>query len=94
MMTMSNLYKTYTLSWIFNDTSLQQQSAGRHVAPFEQIFWFQANHFLLCNLNIAYLAENQQNTNLIVFGLTHSGLKCMIYCTRGEHANDYTNDMH
>jgi hypothetical protein len=55
MMTMSNLYKTYMLSWIFNDTSLQQQSAGRHVAPFEQIFWFQANHFLLCNLNIALL---------------------------------------
>jgi hypothetical protein len=32
------------------------------------------------------------NTNFIVFGFTQSGLKPMIYRTRGEHANHYTTD--
>ena len=30
--------------------------------------------------------------NFIVFGSTRSGIEPMIYCTRGEHANHYTND--
>jgi hypothetical protein len=55
--------------------------------------WFRANQSLLFLLNAAYLAEKQQiGTNLIVFGLTRSGLVPTIYHTRGEHANRYTTD--
>ena len=33
------------------------------------------------------------NTNLIVFGLTRSGLEPTIYRTQGEHANHYATDV-
>ena len=33
------------------------------------------------------------NTNFIVFGLTRLGLEPTFYCTWGEHANHYTNDI-
>jgi hypothetical protein len=36
--------------------------------------------------------EEAANTSFIVFGLTRSGLEPTIYCTRGEHANNYTTD--
>jgi hypothetical protein len=32
------------------------------------------------------------NTNFLVFGLTRPGLEPMIYHTRSEYANHYTND--
>jgi hypothetical protein len=32
------------------------------------------------------------NTNFLVFGLTQSGLKPMIYRTQGVHANHCTTD--
>jgi hypothetical protein len=33
------------------------------------------------------------NTNIIVFGLTRSGLEPKIYRTQGEHAEYYTTDV-
>jgi hypothetical protein len=38
------------------------------------------------------LSREATNTNFIVFGLTQSRLKPMIYRTQGEHANHYTTD--
>jgi hypothetical protein len=38
------------------------------------------------------LSGEATNINFIVFALTRSGLKPMIYCTGGEHANHYTTD--
>jgi hypothetical protein len=40
----------------------------------------------------AVLSGEATNTNFIVFGLTRPGLEPIIYHTRGEHANYYTND--
>jgi hypothetical protein len=38
------------------------------------------------------LSGEAANTNLIVFGLTESGLESTIYCTQDEHVNHYTTD--
>ena len=38
------------------------------------------------------LREKATFTNFIVFGLTRSGLKSTIYCTRGEHTNHCITD--
>ena len=41
--------------------------------------------------NCCVLSREATNTNLIVFGLTQSGLEPTIYCTRGEHAHQGSN---
>jgi hypothetical protein len=38
------------------------------------------------------LSGETTNTNFIVFGLTQPGLEPTIYCTRGEHANQYATN--
>jgi hypothetical protein len=38
------------------------------------------------------LSGEATNTNFIVFGLTRLGLEPTIYCTQGEHANNYATD--
>jgi hypothetical protein len=58
----------------------------------DTLFWFLANQSLLFLLNAACLAEEVENTNFIVFGLTRQELKLMIYHTRDEHANHYATD--
>ena len=58
----------------------------------DTLSWFRANPSLLLLINAACLAEKATNTNVIVFGLTRSGLEPTIYRTRGEHANHYTTD--
>ena len=57
----------------------------------DMLSWFRANQSLLFLLNAACLVEKQQ-IPILVFGLTRSGLKPTIYCTQGEHANQYTTD--
>ena len=37
-----------------------KQSAGRHFAPPDTLFWFRANQSLLSLISAAYLAEKQQ----------------------------------
>ena len=39
------------------------------------------------------LSGEATNTNLIVFGLSRSGLEPTIYRTQDEHANHYTTDV-
>ena len=51
----------------------------------DTLSWFRVNQSLL-------FLHNATNTNLMVFGLTWSGLEPTIYCTRGEHVNHYTKD--
>jgi hypothetical protein len=38
------------------------------------------------------LSGETTNTNFIVFGLTQPGLEPTIYCTQGEHANQYATN--
>jgi len=38
------------------------------------------------------LSEVATYTNLIIFRLTRTGRKPMIYCTPEQHANHYTTD--
>jgi hypothetical protein len=47
----------------------------------------------LSSFSLMLLSGEATNTNLIVFGLTRSGLKPTIYRTRGEHANHYSTDV-
>ena len=86
-----HLYKINTLSFFFSASSLNQQSADRHVAPRSTLSWFQANQSLLFLLNAACLAE-KQHISTLVFGLTRLGLKPTIYQIQGELAKHYTND--
>ena len=58
----------------------------------DTLFWFRANQSLLFLPNAACLAREATDTNLIVFGLTLSGLEPTTYRTRGEHANHYATD--
>jgi hypothetical protein len=39
------------------------------------------------------LSGEAVDANFIVFGLTRPGLELTIYCTRGEHANQYATDV-
>ena len=50
-----------------------------------------ANQSLLYLLHAACLAEKQQ-IQILVIGLTRSGLEPMIYRIQGEHPNHYTTD--
>ena len=47
-------------SGFYSASSLKQQSADRHVAPLDTLFWFRANQSLLFLLNAACLVEKQQ----------------------------------
>jgi len=38
------------------------------------------------------LSGEATNTNFIFIGLTRPGLEPTIYCTRGEHSNQYATD--
>jgi hypothetical protein len=77
--------------FFFSASSLNQQSADRHVAPRSTLSWFQANQSLLFLLNAACLAE-KQHISILVFGLTRLGLEPTIYQIQGELANHYTNN--
>jgi hypothetical protein len=48
---------------------------------------------LLLLLNVVMLSREAANTHFIVFGFTRSGLKSMIYRTRGEHTKTITPSM-
>ena len=58
----------------------------------DTLSWFRANQSLLFLVNTACLRGEATNTNFIVFGLTLPGFEQMIYCTRGENANNYATD--
>ena len=68
---------------------MKQQFSDRHVAPIGHIILIPSQPLfaLWC-----ILSGEATNTNLIVFGLTRSGLELTIYCTRSKHFNHYTTD--
>jgi len=43
-------------------------------------------------MSLHLFGEEATNINVIVFGLTRSGLEPMIYHTQGEHSNNNTTD--
>jgi hypothetical protein len=81
----------------FNSTKSSGESSPRiDMSPHSDILsWFWANQYLFFLFNAACLAEEQQIPNLIVIGLTRSGLESTIYRTGDEHANHmhYTTDV-
>ena len=93
MMIRSALFLTNMLSWIFIVLAHWNNSLWIDMwLHLDTLFWFRANQSLLFLLNAACLAEKQQNTNFIVFGLTRPGLETTIYRTRDKHANHYATD--
>ena len=62
----------------YSASSLKQQTAGGHVAP----FW----HIILIPSRSVFALSPYS------FGVTQLVLECMTYQTRGEHANHYTID--
>ena len=85
MMMLSALYYTKTLSWIFIVLAHWNNSPRIDTSLHsDTLSWFRANQSLLFLLNAAYLAEK-------LSGLIRLGLEPMIYHTRSEHANHYTN---
>ena len=85
MMMRSALYQTDKLRWIFS--SLKQQFADRHVAPFGYIILIPRQPVFALSPWCCVLSGETTYNNVIVFGLTRSGLEHTIYRTRGEHAN-------
>ena len=78
---------------IENASSLDQQFAGRHVAPIGHIILIPSQ--LVFDVSPwCYVRRGEAaNTNCIVFGLTHQALKPTIYRSRHEYTNYYTTDI-
>ena len=89
MMMKSTLFQSYTLS----ASSLKQQSGDRHVVLLRHIILFPSQPVFVLSPECCVLNGEATNTNLIVFGLTRSGLEPTIYRTQGEHANHYATDV-
>ena len=71
------------MSLLLDETSLQVDMS----LLLDTLSWFRANQSVLFLLNAACLAKKQQ---IPIF--TWLGLEPTIYCTRGEHATQYTTD--
>jgi hypothetical protein len=79
MMKMSTLYQTNTDLNLYSASSLKQQSAGKHVSPLRHIIVIPSRPVLSLSLLCCILSEEATNTNVIVFGMTQSGLKTTMY---------------
>ena len=78
---------------LYSASSLKQQSAGRHVAPFGHIILIPSQPVFALSPWGYVLSGEAMNTNFIVFGPTRPGLEPAIYRTRGEHTNHYATDV-
>jgi len=79
--------------WIFySDSSLKQQSAGRHVVPLWHIILIPRQPVFVLTPYCCLLNGEAANTNLIVFSLTRPSLEPTIYHTQGEYPNHCTTD--
>jgi hypothetical protein len=95
IMMRSALYSANTLSYIYIVLADWNNNPWTDMSlHLDTLSWFRANQSLLLLRNAVYVAEKQQITNFIVFGLTQSGVESTIYCTRAdEHTNHYTTDV-
>ena len=94
MMMKYALYYTNTLSWIFILLAHWNNSPRIDMSSHtDTLSWFRANQSLLFPPKRYVIRGEATNTNIIVFGLSRSGLEPMFYRTRGEHVNHYTNDV-
>ena len=73
-------------------SSLKQQFVDRHVDPHGHIILIPSQPIFALSPSCCMLSGEATNTNLIVIGLTRTGLKPTIYWTWGEHADHYTID--
>ena len=71
---------------------MNQQSAGRHVAPLGHILLILSQRNFALTTYCCVISVEATHTNLIVFGLTPTRLEPMIHHTQGEHAHHYTTD--
>jgi hypothetical protein len=79
----------------FSASSLKQQSAGRHVTPL-LTHYSDSEPTSLCSYSLllcAYQKNSKYQFYMLLFGLTWPGLEPMMYCTRGEYAINYNNDV-
>jgi hypothetical protein len=74
----------------YSASALKQQSADRHVAPLGHIIPILRKLVFPLSPYCCMLSREATHTNIIVFGLTRSGLELTIYRIRGKHANHYT----
>jgi hypothetical protein len=77
---------------VFIANPLKQQSADRHGGTLEHIILIPSQPVFVVSVKCCVISGEATNTNLIVVGLTRSGLEPTIYHNRGEHANNYTTD--
>ena len=79
----------HSLLDFYSACSLKQQSADRHVAHLGHIIPILSQPVFALSPTYYYclLSREATNTNLIVFGLTRSGIGPTIYRTGVEHAN-------
>jgi hypothetical protein len=75
---------------LYSASALKQQSVDRHVAPLGHIILILSQLVFPLSPYCYMLSREATNTNIIVFGLTRSGLEPTIYRIRGKHANHYT----
>ena len=71
----------------YSASSLKQQSVDRHVAPLGHIILIPSQPVFTLSPYCCMFSGEAKYTNFIVFGLTRSGLKSMIYISQGDHTN-------
>ena len=93
MMTRSTLYQINTFNLICIVPAHWNNSLWIDMSPNSDTLSCFCNQpvFALSPLCCMPIRE-ATNANFIVFSLTRSGIEPMIYCTWGEHANNYTTD--
>jgi hypothetical protein len=77
---------------LYSGSSLNQQSAGRHVAQLGHILLILSQQNFALTTYCCVISVEARHTNLIVFGLTPTRLEPMIHRTQGEHVHHYTTD--
>ena len=77
---------------IYSASSLNHQSADRHVAPLGHIILIPSQQVFALTPQCWVLSADTAYTKLIIFGLTWPEIELMIYRTPGEHANSFTTD--
>ena len=71
---------------VYSASSLKQQSSGKHVSSLRLII-------LIPRLLLSCVFSREaQHINIVVFGLTRSGLESTIYRRVSDHVNHYSTD--
>ena len=78
----------------YSASSLKQQLAVIHfLSPHSKHILIPSHSVFALSPECCEFRREATNTNIIVFGLTRSGLEPAIYRIRGEQANHFTSDV-